>query len=140
MRNTQLPSGEAVLARGDRSTPRRMLGMRRLATDYVTCTCCAGVARFRLKRRWRRSMKLLRAGKIRYWGVSNVDTPDMEELVRRGIEFDRMPWCKQRKLPIMAYSRSSRAACSAILSCCALRENIPPRPHRSPCAGCCATI
>jgi diketogulonate reductase-like aldo/keto reductase len=65
---------------------------------------------------------LLRAGKIRYWGVSNFDTPDMEELValpggsaaatdqvlynlmRRGIEFDLMPWCKQRKLPIMAYS------------------------------------
>jgi diketogulonate reductase-like aldo/keto reductase len=65
---------------------------------------------------------LLRTGKIRYWGVSNFDVPDMEEvaglpggsavatdqvlynLMRRGIEYDLMPWCEQRKLPIMAYS------------------------------------
>lgn len=65
---------------------------------------------------------LRRAGKIRSWGVSNFDVPDMEELTglpggsavasdqvlynltRRGIEYDLMPWCEQRKLPIMAYS------------------------------------
>jgi diketogulonate reductase-like aldo/keto reductase len=65
---------------------------------------------------------LLRAGKIRYWGVSNFDVPDMEEvagltgglavatnqvlynLIRRGIEYDLMPWCEQRNIPIMAYS------------------------------------
>jgi len=65
---------------------------------------------------------LVRAGKIRYWGVSNFDVPDMEEvarlpgaaalatnqvlynLTRRGIEYDLMPWCAQRKIPIMAYS------------------------------------
>jgi diketogulonate reductase-like aldo/keto reductase len=66
--------------------------------------------------------ELVRAGKIRYWGVSNLDVPDMEELyalpggvacatdqvlynlMRRGIEYDLMPWCVQRKIPIMAYS------------------------------------
>jgi diketogulonate reductase-like aldo/keto reductase len=66
--------------------------------------------------------QLVRAGKIRYWGVSNLDVPDMEELyalpggvacatdqvlynlMRRGIEYDLMPWCVQRKIPIMAYS------------------------------------
>jgi diketogulonate reductase-like aldo/keto reductase len=65
---------------------------------------------------------LLRAGKIRYWGVSNFDLPDMQELValpggasvatdqvlynlaRRGIEWDLLPWCSGRGLPIMAYS------------------------------------
>jgi diketogulonate reductase-like aldo/keto reductase len=65
---------------------------------------------------------LLHAGKIRYWGVSNFDVPDMEEVVgltggsavatdqvlynlmRRGIEYDLMPWCEQRNIPIMAYS------------------------------------
>lgn len=65
---------------------------------------------------------LLRAGKIRYWGVSNFDVPDMEEvaelpggaavasnqvlynLMRRGIEYDLMPCCEQRNIPIMAYS------------------------------------
>ena len=62
------------------------------------------------------------AGKILSWGVSNFDTGEMEEvaetkggnacatnqvlynLTRRGIEFDMMPWCRTRKMPIMAYS------------------------------------
>jgi len=66
--------------------------------------------------------ELVRAGKIRYWGVSNFDVSDMEELTgllggeevatdqvlynpaRRGIEWDLLPWCRQRGLPIMAYS------------------------------------
>ena len=62
------------------------------------------------------------AGKIRHWGVSNFDTDDMEELAglaagnavqtnqvlynpqRRGIEHDLIPWCRQRGIPVMAYS------------------------------------
>jgi diketogulonate reductase-like aldo/keto reductase len=62
------------------------------------------------------------AGKILGWGVSNFDIGEMEELAgtkggaacatnqvlynltRRGIEFDLMPWCRKRKMPIMAYS------------------------------------
>jgi len=62
------------------------------------------------------------AGKIRDWGVSNLDVDDMRELgplpgagdcavnqllynlTRRGIEFDLMPWCRAQGLPIMAYS------------------------------------
>jgi diketogulonate reductase-like aldo/keto reductase len=65
---------------------------------------------------------LVRAGKIRNWGVSNFDVSDLAELVdlpggedvqtdqvlynltRRGIEYDLLPWCRQRGLPIMAYS------------------------------------
>jgi diketogulonate reductase-like aldo/keto reductase len=65
---------------------------------------------------------LMHAGKIRRWGVSNFDTADMEELAslpggdevatnqvlynltRRGIEYDLLPWCEQRNIPIMAYS------------------------------------
>jgi diketogulonate reductase-like aldo/keto reductase len=66
--------------------------------------------------------ELIQLGKIRYWGVSNFDVSDMEEvfglpggssvttdqvlynLTRRGIEFDLLPWCCERKIPIMAYS------------------------------------
>ncbi len=66
--------------------------------------------------------KLLRAGKIRYWGVSNFDLTDMRELTgspvgaavaanevmysvkRRGIEYALMPWCRRRKITIIAYS------------------------------------
>lgn len=65
---------------------------------------------------------LVEAGHIRYWGVSNFDTPDMEALVtatggegvacdqvlynlmRRGIEYDLLPWCRMRTIPVMAYS------------------------------------
>jgi diketogulonate reductase-like aldo/keto reductase len=65
---------------------------------------------------------LVKAGKIRSFGVSNFDTGDMRELLRlpgaratatnqvlynlshRGIEFDLLPWAEGEKLPIMAYS------------------------------------
>lgn len=61
-------------------------------------------------------------GLIGAWGVSNFDTDDMQELVsvpggenvstnqilynlsRRGPEFDLIPFCRQRKIPVMAYS------------------------------------
>jgi diketogulonate reductase-like aldo/keto reductase len=63
---------------------------------------------------------LKREGKIRHWGVSNCDVDDLEELgpalaecaanqvlyslEHRGIEFDLLPFCTQRSMPIMAYS------------------------------------
>ncbi len=65
---------------------------------------------------------LIHTGKIRHWGVSNFDVSDMEELnglpngsavatnqvlynlARRGIEYDLLPWCRERKIPTMAYS------------------------------------
>lgn len=65
---------------------------------------------------------LVAAGKILHWGVSNFDIGEMSELwetaggqavatnqvlynlTRRGIEFDLMPWCQARGIPIMAYS------------------------------------
>ncbi len=62
--------------------------------------------------------QLKRAGKIRRWGVSNFDLAEMEpldgtavasnqvlyNLTRRGIEFDLLPWCRARGIPVMAYS------------------------------------
>jgi diketogulonate reductase-like aldo/keto reductase len=65
---------------------------------------------------------LIRAGKIRRWGVSNLDHGDMEKLSRatggehcatnqilynvteRGAEFDLLPQLGYRHIPIMAYS------------------------------------
>jgi aldehyde reductase len=62
------------------------------------------------------------AGKIRHFGVSNLDLADMRELVslpggrevatdqllyslaRRGIERDLLPWLRRRRVPVMAYS------------------------------------
>jgi len=66
--------------------------------------------------------ELVRIGKIQRWGVSNFDVADMEELVgvpggdrcaanqvlynlaHRGPEFDLLPWCAARRIPVMAYS------------------------------------
>lgn len=60
------------------------------------------------------------AGKIRYWGVSNLDVNDLEELgpaladcatdqvllnlEHRGPEYDLLPFCAARGMPVMAYS------------------------------------
>jgi diketogulonate reductase-like aldo/keto reductase len=62
------------------------------------------------------------SGKIGAWGVSNFDTDDMEELLtvpagrnvaanqvlynlsRRGVEYELLPWCQERQIPLMAYS------------------------------------
>ena len=65
---------------------------------------------------------LQEAGAIRNWGVSNLAIADLDELVRlpngrslatdqllynlrhRGIELDVLPWCRQFKVPVMAYT------------------------------------
>ncbi len=68
------------------------------------------------------AMEALRsAGKIRHWGVSNLDTDDMDDLIasggggcavdqilynltRRGPEHDLLPWLDGRGIRAMAYS------------------------------------
>lgn len=65
--------------------------------------------------------RLQQAGAIRHWGVSNFDTDDMRELVglskgeacaanqvyysasERGVEFDLLPWMRERSMALMAY-------------------------------------
>jgi diketogulonate reductase-like aldo/keto reductase len=67
------------------------------------------------------------AGKIRHYGVSNLDLADMQEwwalaggaaiatnqllynLARRGIESDLLPWLRARRVPVMAYSPLEQA-------------------------------
>ena len=68
------------------------------------------------------AMEALRSdGKIRHWGVSNLDVDDMVELVaaggqgcatdqilynltRRGPELELLPWLAEHDVPVMAYS------------------------------------
>jgi len=70
---------------------------------------------------------LQRAGRIRHYGVSNLDLTDMRELwplpggagvvtnqllynlARRGIEYDLLPWLHQHQIPVMAYSPLEQA-------------------------------
>ena len=70
---------------------------------------------------------LQQAGKIKRWGVSNLDLSDMRELwslpggtacmtdqvlyhlASRGIEYDLLPWSQQKSLPVMAYCPLAQA-------------------------------
>ena len=75
---------------------------------------------------------LQKSGKIRYYGVSNLDMADMQELwslsggaevvtnqvlynlTRRGIECDLLPWLRSGRSRSWPIHRSSRHGCSAI--------------------------
>jgi diketogulonate reductase-like aldo/keto reductase len=88
---------------------------------------------------------LIRAGKIRRWGVSNLDHGDMEQLFQaggercatnqilynvteRGAEFDLLPMLAHRAIPTMAYSPISQGQLpqSPALSAVAERHGVTP--------------
>jgi diketogulonate reductase-like aldo/keto reductase len=89
---------------------------------------------------------LQRDGKIRHWGVSNLDVYDMQELLgepggdkvavnqvlynltRRGIEYDLQPLCRSKNIPIMAYSpiEQGRLLNAPVLRAIAQRHNATP--------------
>jgi diketogulonate reductase-like aldo/keto reductase len=90
--------------------------------------------------------RLVAAGKIRHWGVSNFDVADMEaldadprgaavatnqvlyNLSRRGIEFDLKPLCEDRGIPVMAYSpiEQGRILGAPVLAAVAARHDTSP--------------
>ena len=96
--------------------------LRRLRTDRIDLYLLHWRGDVPLRETVAGFAELLRAGKIRHAGVSNFDVADMEELarvrdgvriaanevlynlLRRGIEADLLPWCRRRRLPIIAYS------------------------------------
>lgn len=96
--------------------------LRRLGTDSVDLYLLHWRGSVPLEETLEAFLLLKRDGKIRRWGVSNFDLEDMKELLaldgagtvatdqvlynltRRGIEYDLLPWCAERRLPVMAYS------------------------------------
>ncbi|MEO1092417.1 MAG: aldo/keto reductase [Pseudomonadota bacterium] len=98
----------------------RSLG--RLGTDRIDLYLLHWRGHHPLAETVRAFVELQAAGKIRHWGVSNLDTDELEELWlvadgsscatdqvlfnvgRRGPEHDLLPWCGARGVPVMAYS------------------------------------
>jgi diketogulonate reductase-like aldo/keto reductase len=96
--------------------------LKRLNTDHLDLYLLHWRGKTPLSETVEAFEQLVQSGKIRHWGVSNFDVPDMEELfalkpashcatnqvlynlAHRGIELDLLTWCRERKMPIMAYS------------------------------------
>jgi diketogulonate reductase-like aldo/keto reductase len=95
--------------------------LKRLGTDRLDLYLLHWRGRVPLAETVEAMEKLVAAGKIRRWGVSNLDTLDLQELLaaggaacatdqvlynltRRGPEYDLLPWLAGRGMPIMAYS------------------------------------
>jgi len=95
--------------------------LRRLKTDHLDLYLLHWRGSVPLAETVEGMEALVAAGKIRRWGVSNLDSGDMDELLRaggegcatdqvlynvteRGVEFDLMPKLAQRRIPVMAYS------------------------------------
>lgn len=121
--------------------------LKRLGTDHLDLYLLHWRGGYPLAETVKVFETLRAAGQIRHWGVSNFDTDDMEELAalpaggrcatdqvlyhpgERGIEFDLLPWCRSRKVPVMAYSplgQAGRLLRSAVLGAIAARHEVTP--------------
>ena len=95
--------------------------LKRLGTDRLDLYLLHWRGRVPLAETVEAMENLVAAGKIRRWGVSNLDTTDLQELVaaggaacatdqvlynltRRGPEYDLLPWLAGQSIPVMAYS------------------------------------
>ncbi|WP_223068911.1 aldo/keto reductase [Paenibacillus caui] len=95
--------------------------LKRLGTDYIDLYLLHWRGSIPLEDTVEAMERLKQDGKIRAFGVSNLDTADMEELweipggggcvtnqvlyhaASRGIEVDLLPWARRHGLPTMAY-------------------------------------
>jgi diketogulonate reductase-like aldo/keto reductase len=101
--------------------------LRRLCADYLDLYLLHWRGSVPLAETVECMERLVSAGKIRRWGVSNFDVADMEELWNipngsncavdqalynlgsRGIEYDLIPWLSARGVAVMAYCPLAQA-------------------------------
>jgi diketogulonate reductase-like aldo/keto reductase len=113
-----LPSN--ATRRGTVEACRRSL--QRLGTDHLDMYLLHWRGRVPLAETVAAFEELVQDGSIGCWGVSNLDAPDLDELLavpggnrvqtnqvlynlaRRGPEYDLVPMCHQLGIPLMAYS------------------------------------
>ncbi|EHF12128.1 hypothetical protein HMPREF1030_04058 [Pseudomonas aeruginosa] len=98
--------------------------LRRLGCETIDLYLLHWQGRYPLEETIEAFERLRDQGKILRWGVSNFDLGDMYELdgsacaanqvmynlEERGIEYDLLPWCQERGMPVMAYCPWGRAA------------------------------
>lgn len=135
--------GEALRGRRDDAFVVSKVYPHNASVAGVAAACERSLRRLRTDRidlyllHWRGSVPLAQTlaglaalqqtGKIRHYGVSNLDLADMQELwslpggqgvqtnqllynlSRRGIEWNLLPWMRERGLPVMAYSPIEQA-------------------------------
>lgn len=96
--------------------------LRRLGTDVIDLYLLHWKSRYPLSETVEALCRLERDGKIRLWGVSNLDVDDIERieempngcacdanqvlynLQERGVEYDLIPLARRLDIPVIAYS------------------------------------
>jgi diketogulonate reductase-like aldo/keto reductase len=126
--------------------------LSRLRTDRLDCYLLHWRGGFSLEDTVAAFDELVKAGKIRSWGVSNFDTDDLEGLLavagagriacnqvlyhlqERAIEHEVIPWCERHKVAVVAYSPfghddfpDSRSAGGRLLADIAAHHGATPR-------------
>lgn len=121
--------------------------LKRLGTDHLDLYLLHWPGRTPIEETVAAFEQLRADGKILSWGVSNFDVDLLERLYAvtdgarcaanqvlynpeyRGIEFDLLPWCFDRKLPVMAYSPVGQGGdllSSRALAAVARRHTVTP--------------